>query len=188
MSSWTPKWHKDLSQNVWKVAEPLARAQLLKEQGAIQENPELPFLLGESSIVVNDRLGALAWSVIGRRPLLYLKWIFDSYRSGLNMFFDCKLVRQFNLLLLLSVPAVLIKASSKRSQMPRPHREVETSSRALFIFGLCLIAVAYFLVKLGLTIMVNQPDDRFMVSAFIYLPSAFAICLFEIWRWIAASD
>jgi hypothetical protein len=181
-SSWTRAWHKHSSKNIWRISEPLARAQLVRERDEIEEIPDLPFLLGDLSLVINERLGTLAWSVIERRPELYLKWIYDSYRNGLNRSLKCGMVGLLTVILLLSTLIVMFDSVGRRSQEmdASPQRETGASGRYRVVFAVCFLAVGYFLVKLLLIVAVNEPADRFLMSSMMFLPSALAVGVFQL--------
>jgi hypothetical protein len=189
LDSWTRRFDKIHSRNVWMVAEPIARKAVTAELEAagelrlpaalarqIEEDPNFPHLLGESNLIINRRLGDLARALIAARPLLYLKWVRDGFFNGLGQLHLCTGLGPLILLIAGTMPIALRKARS-------PGGEADAERPALLL-GLCLIALSFFLVKLTMLAMVNVPDERFLLPAMILLPSAAAACLFELWRWI----
>jgi len=177
--SWTVQWFRQYSPNVWHVAEPIAR-KLLTGAGTTRiDGVDVPPLTGEAVFTINRAFKELSREIIMRRPVLYLKWVHDAFAVGRGMVFQCKEFSALVLLLALSIPFVIARAGRRGVCPP-----AVGADRALSFLGLATVAGAYFIGRLLLTVLVNEPSPRFVLPAMVFLPGVLAAALFEVWRWI----
>lgn len=199
LDSPTPRWYRQYGKNQWYIAEPKARPIVIEERridgSAERDNDAVvveqwehrgaPPLSGAISVAINDRLSQLSWSIIRRRPLLYLKWLNDSLLFG----FDQVLVasiwsRWLPVLIILSLPIAILRLGRQRSLVGDLRRPLSTIWRQLF--GLCLLAALFLLAKLGLMVLLSWPQERYLVAGLMFIPAALTAVLFELWRLILA--
>ncbi len=173
---WTRRFYQQYSPNVWRVAEPIARRELTDAPAG-----QVPPLAGEAVFTINRAFATLSRDIVIRRPLLYVKWVYDSLTDGVGMTFQCPTFSQLMTLLVLSIPVLLIRMPWRDSA---PGLELE--DRALRMCVLAYVAVSYFLAKLLLIVLVSVPYDRHVLPAMAFLPCVLAAGLFELWRRILA--
>jgi hypothetical protein len=199
LDSPTPFWYRQYVKNQWLISEPLARPMVVEERrldgSAVRDNDAFfieewarhgaPPLSGAISIAVNNRLSTLSWAVIKKRPLLYLKWIYDSFLFGLD---QTLVVNTWNhwlpLLTILSLPIAILRLGRRRSPLGDLHQARGATWRRLS--GLSLLAASFLLAKLALMVLVSYAQERYLVGGLLFIPTALAAVLFEIWRLILA--
>ncbi|MEZ5332904.1 MAG: hypothetical protein R2991_12835 [Thermoanaerobaculia bacterium] len=128
-------------------------------------------------IVVNRRLQSFAREVLSRRPLLYLQWIRDAARYGLAQLPGEPWVRWPALLLAPSLAVAWI-GDRRRRRRGAPPAGCDREALA----GLWVIGLGTFLLYLALTCLVSYPFRRYFLSMDLFLPSALAATLFDVWR------
>ncbi len=170
----------ELTENMFPINEDAVMKILYEEWGREAEGPmDVPGMMGPTALAMDERLGELGRALIARRPYLYVKFVWAAFRIGVKFLFEDRLVRFLSLLLALSVPAVLIRAVRGSTFPDRRWRD-----RAPAFQGLLAIATVYFLGHNGAIALVSIPLDRYAVAANLLVPSALAVGLFELWRWI----
>lgn len=186
-------------QNIWFIGEPLARMILMRERSYIRrrwgeeilpltpleawqiENAHFPPLAGELARAINDRMASFSKWLIGRQPMLYVKWVSDAFLYGLGRIGACSVVTWLVLALAASMPFLYLSRRYRSS--PRTARPPWRRSEAAFcVYGLFLLGVGFLVGKLAQMVVVIWPWDRYLFAALLFLPSALGAALFEVWR------
>ncbi|MCP4200778.1 MAG: hypothetical protein GY769_02435 [bacterium] len=182
-AAWTRNWHPQYSPNVWRVAEPIARELLTDAETTRFKGVDVPPVSGDAVFTINRAFKELSRAIILRRPILYCKWVYDGLWTGLAMLPQCMSFVQLMTLLVLSVPALLIRARRVGG-----NDSASTIDRVLRLHGISIVVVAYFLGKLLLTVLVSVPYDRYVFPSMAFLPCVLAAALFEAWHWVLSAQ
>lgn len=170
----------ELTENMFPINEDAVMKILYEEWGREAEGPmDVPGMMGPTALAMDERLGELGRALIARRPLLYVKFVWAAFKIGVSILLEDRLVRLLSFLLALSIPAALIRAVRGSKLPSRRWRD-----RAPAFQGLLAVATVYFLGHNGAIALVSIPLDRYAVAANLLFPSALAVGLFELWRWI----
>lgn len=159
-------WQQQYNTNTWKVS--INPARRIETRYAEQAR-----LRGESrrfrDIEVNDTLLDLSRTAIQQRPLLYSKWVRDTFLMGIGQMAHLHWVRWPLLALLATLPIAWIGGWFGRALDLR-------------LLGLLVLCGSYTAAHLLLVVAVSNALDRYVVGIALLLPSAICSLLFTLWK------
>ena len=152
--------------NTWRVSiNPARRIEERRARQARNRGERRRF----RDIEVNATLMTLSREAIRHRPLLYLKWLRDTWLAGVG-----RLVRFPWVLWPLVALAVTIAIAWFRGRV--------ANALDLKVLGLIFLCGAYTATKLMLVVAVAHVHERYMVAVCLLLPTALCVLLFSLWR------
>ena len=128
-------------------------------------------------MVVDDILTRFGRTTIRQRPLLYLRWVRESFRYGLDLLPQQPWVLWPFALLVCSLPLLVL-----RSGIP-----TGAGDRATVLLAILVVALSYFALYLTLVSLVSLPYPRFFAGISLFVPMFLTASLFETWRAIIES-
>jgi hypothetical protein len=174
---------RQYSDNIWKVALPAARIHVKKQRKAAAEEGSAPADPRGFRVVVNETLGGLSRELVRLRPMLYLKWVRDAFRYGLDHLFDDLVILLLLILIACSLPLGWLReglgsGEGRLTEAPRRKAEPELTR----LLGFMALGVIYFVTYLSLVCLVSLPYQRYLVSMTLFLPSVLSAELFALWQ------
>ncbi len=156
-------WQESFNINAWKIAIPQARG--LWREFYSDRPPEIP-----RDLFVDRRLSRFSISVIRQRPRLYAVWLARSWLRALRLTAAKPWIW---------LPALLCLFSAAVCRWRCQKGGWSGAGAAL---NFLLLAVAFYLASLALTLLVEPPEWRYLASAELLLPGAMLAAAVELWR------
>jgi hypothetical protein len=174
---------RQYSDNIWKVALPAARIHVKRQRKEAAEKGGAPADPRGFRVVVNETLGGLSRELVRLRPMLYLKWVRDALRYGLDQLFDDLVVLWLLILIASALPIGWLRegfrsGEGRETEAIRGNAEPELSR----LLGFMALGVIYFVTYLLLVCLVSLPYQRYLVSMTLFLPSVLSAELFAVWQ------
>ena len=171
-------WRTPFISNAWRTAVPVAR-QLWEEDQAREAGPSQE---QERSLWVDRRLTSLSLSVLRARPGLYASWLVRAWghtlgRTAVNPWVWATATA--------AVVAAAVAWRRRRGLGDGTRRPPIAFVRSL---GFLLLALAHYLLAVGLLLLLQPPEWRYLAAAELLLPGALAATAIETGRFARRSQ
>lgn len=181
-------WRTPFISHAWRTAVPEARQ--LWEEEEVQEAGERPAPEELRDLWVDRRLTSLSLAVLRERPELYASWLVRAWGFSLAK-------TAANPWVWATAAALALAALSgwrrRRGQRPRvadrgeagghegrPYDPPLATERQRSL-GFLLLAIVYYLLAVGLLLLLQPPEWRYLAAAELLLPGALAAAAIETW-------
>lgn len=166
------EWRAPFISHAWRTAVPVARLLWEEEEG----REAGPSQEQERSLWVDRRLISLSLAVLRERPGLYASWLARAWgfclaKTAANPWVWATAAAAGGAALL----AWRRRRRFAAGPRPFPHALVRS-------LGFLLLAVAYYLLAVGLLLLLQPPEWRYLAAAELLLPGALAAAAVEAWH------